>query len=139
VVRAPLETGTGLETSDLEDVVEHADEEQQESFSSFAALISNKLFGQVVRLAHGMASALGQQDDQWQIPWAARTGFPVCNYQERYNNLTNFPISFMENPEMNNAVDITPLLSGTGSLVEVERDLWISVAASYSDSKAYSK
>lgn len=89
-------------TEDAEEVLpENANEVQQRIFSSFCRSVFEYLFKKVDREVTKHNITFSAQDDEWDMVWTDRTGFPVADYCKRYNLLENYPMSFQEHLELN--------------------------------------
>ena len=73
-----------------EEATEEQAKEQAESFAEFSRSVYRILLQDVDRRGYEHEITFGAQDDAWAMCWRERTGFPLADYSERWNGLSDW-------------------------------------------------
>ena len=86
---------------------------QIEAFSEFTRVIHAVLFKRGDRFAYAHGIMFSAQDDDWEASWSKRTGISLTNFQQKLDNLPDYPAPPMgplgnvtsRNPDEHSEVD----------------------------------
>ncbi|PGH32040.1 hypothetical protein GX50_05165 [[Emmonsia] crescens] len=99
-------TRSSPESTDTDEILPNEPTERQEhTFNAFCSAIWNRLFSKVDRMAIMHNITFAAQDDDWESFWAHRAGFPLADYETRFNALVDYSAG-LENPLVNRDVEM---------------------------------